>query len=173
MASCRKRKTKKKFSMNIFKKFFDWYKCHYKLNLYITAGLFVWQLFHLYWLATDVVMFRLVGQSYFELTGIWEIIMVFVDYTEIPAIILVSIFYIHQLQKEFRWKSVLFLILLNSQWLHLFWITDEIVITQFSGTALIILPIWLSWIAIIIDYLELPVIYDTVKKAIISLRKPA
>jgi hypothetical protein len=33
------------------------------------------------------------------------------------------------------------------------------------------LPIWLAWIAILIDYLELPVIYDTLKKFYQSLRK--
>ncbi len=156
---------------NSFQNFLAWYRRNYKLNLYITAGLFALQLFHLYWLTADVVMFRLVGKSYFDLTPIWELIMVFVDYTEIPVIIMVSILYLHQLQKEFRWKSILFLILLNSQWLHLFWITDEIVVAQFTGTATFLLPAWLSWMAIMIDYLELPVIYDTLKQVRISLLK--
>ena len=99
-----------------------------------------------------------------------NLIISIVDYTEIPALILSSIFYIGELQKEFKWKSVLFLILLNSQWLHLFWITDEIVLAQFTGTAAILLPAWLSWLGIMIDYLEFPVIYDIFKKAIYFLR---
>ena len=85
--------------------------------------------------------------------------------------------YIQDLQKEFNprhigasWKSILFLILLNSQWLHLFWITDEVVVAQFTGAAAIAIPVWLSWCAIMIDYLELPVMYDTFKKVFQSLR---
>ncbi len=153
----------------ILENFFAWYKRNYRINLYITAGLFIWQLFHLYWLTADVVMLRLINQSYFELTGIWEILMALVDYTEIPAIILVSVFYIQELQHKFTWKSLLYLLLINSQWLHLFWITDEVVVAQFTGTAFVAMPIWLSWMAIMIDYLELPVIYDTIKKAVLSL----
>jgi hypothetical protein len=33
------------------------------------------------------------------------------------------------------------------------------------------LPIWLAWIAIGIDYLELPVIYDTLRKFLVSIRE--
>src|SRR3989338_10133347 len=154
-------------------KFWSWYGRNYKLNLYITAGLFVWQLAHLYWLSADVVGLRLFGYELWNVGKVGNFLISIVDYTEIPALILTSIFYIHELKKEFRWKSVLFLILLNSQWLHLFWITDEVVVAQFTGAAAIALPIWLSWLAILIDYLELPVIYDTIKKAILSLRKSA
>ncbi len=153
----------------MLKKFWDWYQKNYKLNLYITAVLFIWQLVHLYWMTTDVIGFRLTGYELWEVGKTGNFIISIVDYTEIPALILTSIFYIHELKKEFKWKSVLFLIFLNSQWLHLFWITDEIVVEQFTGTALVVLPVWLSWVAIMIDYLELPVIYDTVKRAILSL----
>ncbi|MES2416502.1 MAG: hypothetical protein V4504_02280 [Patescibacteria group bacterium] len=156
---------------NIFQRFFDWYKRNYKLNLYITAGLFVWQLVHLYWMGTDIIGLRLFGHEFWNVGKIGNIIISLVDYTEIPALILGSLFYIHELQKKFSWKSIIFLILLNSQWIHLFWLTDEIVIAQFTGTAAILLPAWLSWSAILIDYLELPVIYDTIKKSIFSLRK--
>ena len=155
---------------NFFKSFFAWYKRNYKINLYITAGLFIWQLVHLYWMTTDIIMFRLLGHEFWNVGKFGNIFISFVDYTEIPALILTSIFYINELQKEFRWKSILFLILLNSQWIHLFWITDEVVVAQFTGTAAILLPVWLSWIAIMIDYLELPVIYDTIKRVIFSLR---
>ena len=145
--------------------FWKWYQENYKLNLYITAGLFVWQLVHLYWLTMDVIGLRLFGYELWNVGKAGNLLISIVDYTEIPALILTSVFYINELKKEFSWKSVLFLILLNSQWLHLFWITDEIVVAQFTGAAAIALPVWLSWLAILIDYLELPVIYDTLKKA--------
>ena len=154
----------------IFVLFFDWYKKNYKLNLYITAGLFIWQLVHLYWMLMDIIGFRIFGYELWNVGKLGNLIISIVDYTEIPALILGSLFYIHEIQKEFKWKSVIFLIFLNSQWLHLFWITDEVVIAQFTGTALIVLPVWLSWFAILIDYLELPVIYDTIKK-VISINK--
>src|SRR6185436_16800325 len=107
---------------NIFSKFFAWYKRNYKLNLYITAGLFIWQLVHLYWMTTDVIGLRLLGYELWDVGKLGNLLISIVDYTEIPALILTSIFYIHELKKEFRWKSIVFLILLNSQWLHLFWI---------------------------------------------------
>ena len=152
-------------------KFFEWYKRNYKLNLYITAGLFVGQLIHLYWMTADVVMLRLFGREFWQIGEVWKLVIAIIDYTEIPAIIFTSIFYVHELKEKFNFKSLLFLILINSQWIHLFWITDEVVYAQFTGTALVMLPAWLSWTAILIDYLELPVIYDTVKKTIMSLRK--
>ena len=52
--------------------------------------------------------------------------------------------------------------MLNSQWLHLFWITDEIVLEVLAVKTLVYIPAWLAWIAISIDYLELPVMYDTI-----------
>ena len=61
------------------------------------------------------------------------------------------------------------MLLLNSQWIHLFWITDEVLVAQFTGTIPVLIPIWLSWVAIGIDYLELPVMYDTIKKFFQSL----
>ena len=153
----------------IFQSFFAWYKRNYKINLYITAGLFVWQLVHLYWLSVDVVFLRFFGYELWPIGKIGNFLISIVDYTEIPALILTSVFYIHELQEKFQWKSVWFLVLLNSQWVHLFWITDEVVVAQFLDASVVALPIWLSWLAIMIDYLELPVIYDTVKKAILSL----
>jgi len=155
----------------ILKIFFEWYKRNYKVNLYIVTFLFLWQLLHLYWMTVDVVALRLWGYELWHVGKLGNLLISLVDYTEIPAIILTSIFYISELQRKFTWRSILFLILINSQWLHLFWITDEVVVAQFTGTALIAIPVWLAWCAILIDYLELPVIYDTIKKAIISLQK--
>ncbi len=163
--------TLKNFLSKYSLRFFSWYEKNYKINLYITAGLFFWQLVHLYWMTADVVMLRMLGYELWHVGPLGNFIISIVDYTEIPALILTSVFYINELRKEFKWRNVFFLILLNSQWLHLFWITDEIVLAQFTGVAAVLLPAWLSWLAILIDYLELPVIYDTIKKAILSLRK--
>jgi len=135
----------------------------------VAAFLFIWQLIHLYWLTTHVVFLRLFNVSFFGLQGVWQYLIIVVDYTEIPALISTSFVYIFGLTKKFSWKNILFLIFLNSQWLHLFWITDEFVTQQFTSASVAILPIWLAWFAIFIDYLELPVIFDTVKKFFASL----
>ncbi|MES4787698.1 MAG: hypothetical protein C4294_19945 [Nitrospiraceae bacterium] len=94
------------------------------------------------------------------------------DYTEIPALISVSLVYINELRKRFHWGSALYLLFLNSQWLHIFWITDEFVVVEFTGTGHgTALPLWLAWIAILIDYLELPVIVSTIAKLITALHE--
>lgn len=150
----------------------EWYERHYRLNVGITAGLFLLQLVHLYWLTVHVVLLRLFDVSYFNVGGTWEVLLLIVDYTEIPAIIATSILYLHELRRQFGWKNVWFLIFLNTQWLHIFWITDEFVVGEFTGEQSTVLPGWLAWVAILIDYLELPVIYDTLKKFFGSLLRP-
>ncbi|OGI68249.1 hypothetical protein A2738_02175 [Candidatus Nomurabacteria bacterium RIFCSPHIGHO2_01_FULL_42_15] len=154
-------------------KFWKWYEKNYRVIASLTALLFLLQIVHLYWLSTDIVFFKLFRHAFWDPGNFWTTVIALVDYTEIPAIITSSILYIHQYRtnKENRFHSILFLLLINSQWLHLFWITDEVVVAQFTGTALVAIPIWLSWCAIVIDYLELPVIYDTIKKAFLSLKK--
>lgn len=153
-----------------FSKFWRWYNEHKTFNTGVSAGLFLLQLVHLYWLTAHVVFFRLLGHSFFDLTGFWEVLIVLVDYTEIPAIILTSILYVNEFREERKPKSLWYLFFLNSQWLHIFWITDEVVLAQLTGAALVAIPVWLAWCAIFIDYLELPVIYDTVKKFFVSLK---
>ncbi len=151
-------------------KFWKWYEDKYKIIAPLTALLFLLQLVHLYWITTDVVLFRLFGYPFWNPGHFWDTVISLLDYTEIPAILTSSLLYIHQYRQNNQRKlhSIFFLFLINSQWLHLFWITDEIIYAQLTGTSLVVIPIWLSWIAIIIDYLELPVIYDTIKKALKS-----
>jgi hypothetical protein len=158
----------------MFKNFWQWYEARYKVIVPMTAVLFLLQILHLYWLTVDVALPKLVGRSLWELSPFWDALIVLVDYTEIPAIISSSVFYIHQYKTNIEKKSesIFFLIFINSQWLHLLWITDEIVVGQFTGSATVLLPLWLVWLAIAIDYLEVPVMYDTTKKAIRALRKP-
>jgi hypothetical protein len=153
-------------------KFWKWYEKNTTLNTGVASGLFTLQLVHLYWLTTAVVFLKLFGKSFFTPTPSFEFIITLVDYTEIPAIIVTSILYLNELRKNFNAKSLWFLFFINSQWLHLFWITDEFVIEHFTRhVGPKILPIWLAWIAIFIDYLELPVISDTLKKFFISLKE--
>jgi hypothetical protein len=157
----------------LWQRFFNWYERNYTINVVAAAGLFLLQLVHLYWLTMAVVYERLFGESLFDPNGVLYALILIVDYTEIPALIGVSLIYINELRKDgFGWKPVLFLLFLNSQWLHIFWITDEFVVNEFTGEAAASsLPAWLAWAAILIDYLELPVIYDTMKKAIIAIRE--
>lgn len=157
---------------NLWKRFFDWYERNYLINISVAAGLFLLQLVHLYWLTMAVVFERLFGDSLFDPDGVFYALILLVDYTEIPALIGVSLIYINELRKGFAWKPVLFLIFLNSQWLHIFWITDEFVVNEFTGEeAVSSLPVWAAWVAILIDYLELPVIYDTMKKLAVAIRE--
>ncbi|MBI1833435.1 MAG: hypothetical protein HYR90_01290 [Candidatus Andersenbacteria bacterium] len=157
----------KKYTQN----FWHWYERNYKLNVSISSGLFLFQLIHLVWLTADVVTFRLVGRSYFEPTGVWEFLIVFVDYLEIPTLISVSFIYINELRKKYSFKSWFLLLLLNSQWFHIFWITDEVVEEVFTGSGHTVLPFWAAWIAILIDYLELPVIVDLVIRFVKATRQ--
>ncbi len=156
---------------NFLNKFWDWYERHYLFNLSIATLLFFVQLFHLYWLFTDVILFKLTGQSYFVFPSIWGTVSAFLDYTEIPAIIATTVLYIHILRKEFTYKTVWLLLALNIQWIHMLWITDEVVVERLSNSAhLFHWANWLAWIAILIDYLELPVIYDTVKRLVNEIK---
>ena len=152
--------------------FWRWYERHYTLNVSIAAFLFVLQLVHLYWLGADVIAVRLVDRSYWDPSAAVEWAIFFVDYTEIPALLSVSLVYVNELRKGARLKPLLMLAFLNSQWLHIFWITDEFVVNKFAGTATATsLPAGLAWAAILIDYLELPVIYDTLKRMVVALRE--
>jgi len=152
--------------------FWSWYERHYTLNITIATALFVLQLFHLYWLSTHVVALRLFDESLFSPGGALELVILAIDYTEIPALISVSLVYVNELRRGFDARSVLFLVFLNSQWLHIFWITDEFVLNDLSGQAAATsLPGWLAWVAILIDYLELPVIYDTLRRLLVAVRE--
>ncbi len=156
----------------IIKKFWEWYERNYKVNLGLAAGLFLLQVFHLVWLFSEVIWMKLTGTSLFSLHGAPKVLILLVDYTEIPALIGASLVYVNELRKKFSIKSLLFLIFLNSQWLHLFWITDEFVVSSFLGQSAVIgLPVWLAWAAILIDYLEVPVIYDTIKRFFSALKQ--
>lgn len=155
----------------VWRGFWGWYERNYALNLSVAVGLFLLQLVHLYWLSAEVVLQRLTGTGHFSLSGPLAYLILLVDYTEIPALLGTSLVYSNELRKGGGWKPLLFLAFLNSQWLHLFWITDEFVVDAFTGSGtLALLPAWLAWVAIGIDYLELPVIFDMLWKLALALR---
>ncbi len=150
-------------------KFWLWYEENLKLNVGFAALLFIWQLLHLFWLTGEVLWARLFSYPLFAFEGVWQYAIIAVDYTEIPALITVSLVYLNELRKRKEVsKNIWFLILLNSQWLHLFWLTDEFILSHLRVETMLGAH-WLVWLAIVIDYLELPVIYDTVKKFLTSL----
>lgn len=159
----------------IWNSFWAWYERTYTLNVTIALGLFLLQIIHLVWLFGAVVWMRAFGAPLFEFSGIWQILIVLVDYTEIPAIASVSLIYINELRKGWQGRSALYLFLLLIQLLHIFWITDEFVIEMFAGgpehMRATILPHWAAWAAILIDYLEVPVMVDTLRRFIATMRK--
>ena len=147
-------------------KFWNWYKKNLHWNQALVAVLFAWQLLHLYWLSTHVVAEKIFGIAFFNPSETYQFLLIVADYFEIPALISGTLFYIHLLKESRVQKNLIFILLINSQWLHLFWITDQFVLNQFHQAEATILPVWLAWLAIMIDYLELPVIYDTMRGAI-------
>lgn len=141
----------------------QWYENTYLVNLGVAAALFLLQVVHLFWISAHVIAIRLFGGSAFHLPPFWQAIIVLVDYAEIPAILGVSLVYLHALRKDITWKPLLLLTLVNVQWLHLFWITDEFIV------GFIRLHAWLVWIAILIDFLEIPVMLDMLSRFVTEL----
>lgn len=134
-------------------------------QLRIAAIVFSLQVIHLAWLTTDVVLPRLLDTPV-VLHARWaELLFVFVDYLEIPTIITVSLLYVRAFRAHRRFHDLVYLFLLNAQWVHIFWITDEFVTDIFVSPSST-LALFLAWSAIVIDYLELPVIYETIRRAL-------
>ena len=155
----------------MFKKFINFYLRYQHINLKISFILISLQLLHLYWLTTDVVIYRLTGIDYFVGLSDFILLFIIIDYIEIPALVSGIIYYFFALiydkkEKEKRIKNTVLLILLAIQSIHIFWITDDVVYATFVGSDLIYMPEYFAWIAILIDYLELPVIYDLLKRII-------
>jgi hypothetical protein len=155
----------------VFKKFINFYLRYQNINLKISFILISLQLLHLYWLTTDVVIYRLTGIDYFVGLSDFILLFIIIDYIEIPALVSGIIYYFFAIifdknEKEKRIKNTVLLILLSIQSIHIFWITDEVVYSTFVGSDLIYMPEYFAWIAILIDYLELPVIYDLLKRIV-------
>lgn len=143
-------------------KILDFWTKYESLNLKITFILISLQILHLYWLTTDVVLQRIAGESYLGLPRILLPLFIIVDYVEIPALVSGITFYLFSIFKRgsHSRKNVVFLLLLAIQVVHIFWITDEVVYESLLDNDLVIFPVYAAWTAILIDYLEIPVMVD-------------
>ena len=135
------------------------------LNLKIAFFLISLQLIHLYWLTADVVIQHITGESALGLSRSSPLflIVIGIDYIEIPALVAGLTYYalgIYKHQKDAA-KNALFLAMLAVQVFHIFWITDEVVYSTLVGSdSGVEVPYYAAWVAILIDYLEIPVIID-------------
>jgi hypothetical protein len=143
-------------------KILDFWTKYESLNLKITFILISLQILHLYWLTADVVLQRVAGESYLGLPRILLPLFIIVDYVEIPALVSGITFYLFSIfkRKSHSRKNVVFLLLLAIQVVHIFWITDEVVYESLLDNDLVIFPVYAAWTAILIDYLEIPVMVD-------------
>jgi hypothetical protein len=155
-------------SSTFVQKFINFYHRYENLNLKITFILISLQIIHLYWLTSDVVLQKIFGDSFFLFPKTLLPLFVIIDYIEIPALISGIIFYAYNIRygKEDSKRSYLFIGLLVVQVFHIFWITDDVVYASFFESSFVEIPPVLAWIAILIDYLELPVMADLLYKII-------
>jgi hypothetical protein len=145
--------------MNVsIEKILNFWTRYENLNLKITFTLISLQILHLYWLTADVVLQRVFGQGYLGLPKKLLPLFVVVDYVEVSGITF-YLFSIFKGEPNPR-KNMIFLALLAIQVVHIFWITDEIVYESLLDSDLVKFPLYLTWIAILIDYLEIPVMID-------------
>jgi hypothetical protein len=150
-------------------KVLSFWEKYQNLNLKIAFILMSLQVLHLYWLTADVVLKMIAGDSYFGLPSTLLPLFILVDYIEIPALISGITFYSFSILRNTKASrdiavNTIFLSLLATQIVHIFWITDEVVYESFFGIDLVTFPIYLAWVAILIDYLEIPVMIDLFRR---------
>ena len=159
--------------LDLVQKFINFYRRYENLNLKITFFLISLQILHLYWLTTDVVLQKIFGHSFFLVPKSLLPLFVVIDYIEIPALISGIIFYSYSIRRDNSTakKNYIFLGLLGIQVVHIFWITDEVVYSSLFNYSFVEIPYFLSWIAILIDYLEIPVMVDLFYKIVKKKRR--
>lgn len=150
---------------NLAQKLVAFWHRYENLNLRVAFVLISLQLIHLYWLTADIVVKRIVQDESGGLsqTGLLFLLFVVIDYIEIPALVAGLTYYGVSIYRrtEKRSRNALFFALLAVQAFHIFWITDEVVYETLIGSSSAVqLPYIASWVAIAVDYLELPVIGD-------------
>jgi hypothetical protein len=143
------------------------------LNLKIAFVLISLQLVHLYWLTADVVIQRITQKSALAVPhgSPLFIFFIIIDYIEIPALVAGLTYYALSIYRHEKGsiKNALLLAMLAIQVFHIFWITDDVVYNTFFGSSSAIeIPYYAAWVAILIDYLELPVIADLFYKTIVK-----
>jgi len=122
------------------------------------------QLGHLIWLTTDVVLVRLVDGQVPLFPVILNPVQALIDYLEIPGLFAGITVYLTAARGKNSLRNSIFTFLLVIQIVHLFWITDEVVYETLLHSNLIDFPEAAAWAAIMIDYMELPVIFDLFRK---------
>jgi hypothetical protein len=151
-----------------------WFWQRYEnLNLKIAFVLISLQLVHLYWLTADVVIQRITQKSVLAVPhgSPLFIFFIIIDYIEIPALVAGLTYYALSIYKHEKGsvKNSLLLAMLAIQVFHIFWITDDVVYNAFFGSSSAVeIPYYAAWVAILIDYLELPVIADLFYKTIVK-----
>jgi hypothetical protein len=153
---------------DLFERFWRWYRRHYLATLIVTTSLFLLQLFHLYWLFTDVILKRLTGHSYFIFPASGLVLYVLIDYLEIPTHMSGMLLYVYEFRSGVRLKSLLFFVLLQLHWVHLLWITDDVVVNTFTQRTLLTWSGIVAWGAILIDYIEVPIIGDRLHRVYVE-----
>src|SRR5919197_1951173 len=143
------------------------------LNLKIAFVLISLQLVHLYWLTADVVIQRIIQKSILAVPhgSPLFIFFIIIDYIEIPALVAGLTYYALSIYRHEKgsMKNALLLAMLAIQVFHIFWITDDVVYNTFFGSSSAVeIPYYAAWVAILIDYLELPVIADLFYKTIVK-----
>jgi hypothetical protein len=144
------------------------------LSLKIAFVLISLQLIHLYWLTADVVIQRITGKSMLAVPhgSPLFIFFIIIDYIEIPALVAGLTYYALSIYNHEKGsaKNALLLSMLAIQVFHIFWITDEVVYNSFFGSpsSAVEIPYYAAWVAILIDYLELPVIADLFYRTIVK-----
>src|SRR3989344_4568582 len=98
----------------MLKIFWAWYERHYALAVGVALALFLLQVVHLVWLLVEVIWTKLSGAPLFMFGDAGNILVALVDYTEIPAIIGVSLVYINELRRGWNGRSALYLFILNT-----------------------------------------------------------
>ncbi len=140
--------------MNRREQISELYESYNKVLLRFTTILISTQIIHLIWLTYVATI------PYFLFQEIWHLpenfIFAAIDYLEIPALILTSLFYIVNLSK----KNILLLGAIFIQFIHIAWITDTFILENAHDIGLAI------YIVILIDYSEIPVIIDFIKKSL-------
>lgn len=157
---------------NALQKLVGFWHRYENLNLKIAFVLISLQLIHLYWLTADVVVKRITGESALGLPPSGPLLAFFIviDYIEIPGLAAGLTYYALSIYKHEKGstKNALLLAMLAVQVFHIFWITDEVVYEAFFGSSSALeIPYYAAWIAILIDYLELPVIGDLFYRTIV------
>jgi hypothetical protein len=158
---------------NALQKLIGFWHRYENLSLKIAFVLISLQLIHLYWLTADVVVKRITGESALGLQPSGPLLAFFIviDYIEVPGLGAGLTYYALSIYKHEKGstKNALLLAMLAVQVFHIFWITDEVVYEAFFGSSSAVeIPYYAAWIAILIDYLELPVIGDLFYRTIVK-----